>query len=236
MPEMREKRYLGAAVVDANDNMWVLGGYEVYSESDLSKSTEVFEYYPPPRKGRWRRGSPLPSALRDSGLESHCAINLNKTHVFIAGGFAKAYYFQDNAADKIQRNKLDPLGDGIDLVNQGRAKPRRGRRQAGIGGGYSLKSAWIYDGNHWNRISDLQVPRDRPACSVMTKEDGSIRILVTEGCEGWCVKNPAMTLTEMYNPETNLWTTVADLPVPLNRFFQQPDFLVYNSVLAEGYG
>ena len=123
MPEMREKRYLGAAVVDANDNMWVLGGYEVYSESDLSKSTEVFEYYPPPRKGRWRRGSPLPSALRDSGLESHCAINLNKTHVFIAGGFAKAYYFQDNAADKIQRNKLDPLGDGIDLVNQGRAKP-----------------------------------------------------------------------------------------------------------------
>ena len=127
--------------------------------------------------------------MRDSGLESHCAINLNKTHVFIAGGFAKAYYFQDNAADKIQRNKLDPLGDGIDLVNQGRAKPRRGRRQAGIGGGYSLKSAWIYDGNHWNRISDLQVPRDRPACSVMTKEDGSIRILVTGGCEGWCVKN-----------------------------------------------
>ena len=73
MPEMREKRYLGAAVVDANDNMWVLGGYEVYSESDLSKNTEVFEYYSPPRKGRWRRGSPLPSALRDSGLESHCA-------------------------------------------------------------------------------------------------------------------------------------------------------------------
>ena len=63
MPEMREKRYLGAAVVDVNDNMWVLGGYEVYSESDLSKSTEVFEYYPPPRKGHWRRGSPLPSAL-----------------------------------------------------------------------------------------------------------------------------------------------------------------------------
>ena len=66
----------------------------------------------------------------------------------------------------------------------GQRKNRRSRRQAGIGGGYSLKSAWIYDGYDWNRLPDMSVVRDRPACSVLNVQDGSIRILVTGGCEG----------------------------------------------------
>ena len=87
MQEMNEKRYLAASVLDEDDNMWVLGGYEDTDPSEVttSKTTEVFQYSPPPRQGRWRRGSPLPSSLRDTGLESHCALNLNKTHVFMAG-------------------------------------------------------------------------------------------------------------------------------------------------------
>ena len=46
--------------------------------------------------------------------------------------------------------------------------------------------------------------------------DNSIRILVAGGCNGWCIKNPGIKSAEMYNPYTNYWTQVADLPVPLN--------------------
>ena len=48
--------------------------------------------------------------------------------------------------------------------------------------------------------------------------DGSIRILVAGGCNGWCVdrNNKAVSSAEMYNPETDEWTKVADMPVALN--------------------
>ena len=36
------------------------------------------------------------------------------------------------------------------------------------------------------------------------------------GCDGWCVKIPALNNTEMYDPETDQWIKVADLPVPLS--------------------
>ena len=44
-----------------------------------------------------------------------------------------------------------------------------------------------------------------------------IRVLVAGGCNGWCKENPAIASAEMFDPETNLWTKVADLPVPINR-------------------
>ena len=48
--------------------------------------------------------------------------------------------------------------------------------------------------------------------------DGSIRILVAGGCNGWCVdrNNKAVSSAEMYNPETDQWTKIADMPVALN--------------------
>ena len=85
MTSMKHKRYLAAAVLDNDDNMWVLGGT---ANSKPAEGTEIFRYQPPPRTSRWRRGRPLPEDLRDSGLQSHCAVRLNRTHVFIAGGFA----------------------------------------------------------------------------------------------------------------------------------------------------
>ena len=33
--------------------------------------------------------------FRDSGLENFCAVKLNSTHVFIAGGYAKEYVLRD---------------------------------------------------------------------------------------------------------------------------------------------
>ena len=43
-------------------------------------------------------------------------------------------------------------------------------------------------------------------------------MLVAGGCNGWCKENPAITSAEMYDPDTNQWSKVADLPVPINRY------------------
>ena len=43
-----------------------------------------------------------------------------------------------------------------------------------------------------------------------------VRVLVAGGCEEWCVSNPAMSSAEMYDPVTNTWTQVADLPTTIN--------------------
>ena len=41
-------------------------------------------------------------------------------------------------------------------------------------------------------------------------------MLVAGGCEGWCVETPGTKSVEMYNPRTNEWTPVKDLPFPIN--------------------
>ena len=83
IPEMTQKRYYGASVLDPNGDMWVLGGTANSSNAD---STEVYQYKPLPRSGRWRKGYPLPTALRDTGIESQCNVRINSSHVFMAGG------------------------------------------------------------------------------------------------------------------------------------------------------
>ena len=81
--EMTQKRYYGTSVIDPNGDMWVLGGTANSSNAD---STEVYQYKPRPRSGRWRKGYPLPTALRDTGIESQCNVRINSSHVFMAGG------------------------------------------------------------------------------------------------------------------------------------------------------
>ena len=83
IPQMTQKRYYGASVLDPNGDMWVLGGTANSSNAD---STEVYQYKPLPRSGRWRKGYPLPTALRNTGIESQCNVRINSTHVFMAGG------------------------------------------------------------------------------------------------------------------------------------------------------
>ena len=36
------------------------------------------------------------------------------------------------------------------------------------------------------------------------------------GCNGWGVKNPPITTAEMYDPATNEWTKLPDLPLPIS--------------------
>ena len=43
-----------------------------------------------------------------------------------------------------------------------------------------------------------------------------IKVLVAGGCDGWCADNPAISKVELYDPETNNWKMVSDLPEPLS--------------------
>ena len=36
------------------------------------------------------------------------------------------------------------------------------------------------------------------------------------GCVGWCEKKPPIALAEMYDPATNTWTRLPDLPFPVS--------------------
>ena len=67
---MDQRRYRASAVLNENGDMWVIGGVSLNSSSD---STEVYEYLPK-GEGKWRKGTPLPPAFRDTGIESHCTI------------------------------------------------------------------------------------------------------------------------------------------------------------------
>lgn len=133
--------------------------------------------------------------------ESHCAVKLNRTHTLLAGGFARAYRFNDPISSSRQKKPLSAEELGISEL-----RPRRYRRQTSdIGGGVQLNRAWIYDGYDWNEVEDMSQVRDRPACSLLPMSDGTVRVLVAGGCEGWCYDNPGTKTAEMYNPETDKW-------------------------------
>ena len=36
------------------------------------------------------------------------------------------------------------------------------------------------------------------------------------GCNGWCAKNPPIATAEMYDPATDTWTELPDLPIPIH--------------------
>merc|ERR1711935_145106 len=94
IPNMAQKRHLATSVLDVNGDMWVLGGT---ANSSAADSTEIYNYKPPDSGfGRWRKGFPLPAALRDTGLQSHCSVKINRTHIFLAGGYARNFDVSDS--------------------------------------------------------------------------------------------------------------------------------------------
>lgn len=238
IPHMAHKRYYATSVLDERGNMWVLGGTH---NSKASDSTEIYRYKPLPRGGRWSRGKPLPPDLRDSGISGHCTVRLNKTHILLVGGYASAYRFVDPTLNRTPKPvQLDvAAGEGgtnprIQATRSG-SKEQPGLRtilgtrtvvegpeefetfdaNAPIGGGVAVSRAWLFNGDYWQDTAPLSTVRDRPACSVVVK-DKKVRIIAAGGCNGWCAKNPATKSAEMYDPELDIWETVADLPVPIS--------------------
>lgn len=150
---MQQKRYGAASVLTPKGDLWILGGTH---NSKPAEYTEVYEYRPQ-GTGRWRKSFPMPAVLRDTGLDSHCAVRLNSTHIFMAGGFANAYRVCDalgtnpeSSCDTDEPTELD------------------------LGGGKVLDRAWMYDGYEWVDLAPMSTPRDRPACSLVQSDDGSV--------------------------------------------------------------
>ena len=94
---MTNKRNFATSVLDENGDIWVLGGT---ANSSAADSTEIYNYKTPDLgSGRWRKGFPLPAALRDTGLQSHCSVKINRTHIFLAGGYARNFNVEDTVKD-----------------------------------------------------------------------------------------------------------------------------------------
>ena len=93
LPDMSNKRNFATSVLDENGDIWVLGGT---ANSSAADSTEIYNYKTPDLgSGRWRKGFPLPAALRETGLQSHCSVKINRTHIFMAGGYARDFEVKD---------------------------------------------------------------------------------------------------------------------------------------------
>ncbi len=120
---------------------------------------------------KWREGTPLPLDLQESGISSHCTVSINGTHVFMAGGYAGDY------------NQTDRLG---------RFSPR-------YVPGRPLAEAWMFVKNHWETLPNMSNIRDRPACALVPTKEGSPKIIVAGGCDGWCPESQALDTVEIFD-------------------------------------
>ena len=41
-------------------------------------------------------------------------------------------------------------------------------------------------------------------------------MIVAGGCNGWCAESPPITTAELYDPKTDTWTKLPDLPFPIS--------------------
>ena len=188
---MIENRHLSASTLDINGDLWVIGGIDdnIQNQTDNSVTTEVYEYRPE-GNGLWRSGYELPGLLRDFGIQSQCVLQINSSHVFMAGGFSDVARNCDKLTDQ-----LSPDGNDVNPRNQDSEGPdsvfdpcRYKGEQGAVefnftdpdffnGGGRELAVAWMYNGitNSWRLLPSMSTPRDRPGCSLLPNdEDGSV--------------------------------------------------------------
>ena len=139
-----EDKRYNSASAILKGNLWIIGGSD---GSDNSKITETYAYKPN-GLGKWKKNLPLPTELQKSGISSHCVVTLNSSNVFMAGGYQRAYRLITN--------------ETIDEI------------EAPIAGGKILSNSWMFDGSSWKALAKMSTPRDRPACSLMHMNDGSV--------------------------------------------------------------
>ena len=159
IPHMEDKRYYAASAVTSDDNLWVLGGS---NGKDHSNITEVYEYQPN-GLGKWNSDLPLPSELQKSGVNSHCVVTLNSTHIFMAGGYKNDYYRVETNESLGLDHILGSEEDEIEYIKTGLLEE-----------GKQLNSAWMFDGSSWKALDGMSITRDRPSCSPVYMSDRSV--------------------------------------------------------------
>ena len=80
------REFASSVVLPESTRWWITGG--VGSDGIALGETEIYE------NGIFRFGPDLPKALKE-----HCMVNLNRTHVFVGGGFGSrsAYLYEFDA-------------------------------------------------------------------------------------------------------------------------------------------
>ena len=43
-----------------------------------------------------------------------------------------------------------------------------------------------------------------------------VKVIVAGGCNGWCKLNPPVASAELYDPATDTWTKLPDMPYPIS--------------------
>eukprot|EP00094_Tigriopus_californicus_P001846 TCALIF_01782-PA protein Name:"Protein of unknown function" AED:0.35 eAED:0.23 QI:0/0.42/0.12/0.62/0.85/1/8/0/917 len=117
----------GSFVDEANDQLWITGGFSVKSNA-LLNSTEILV------KGEnIAQGPDLPLPLM-----AHCAVNVNSTHYMLIGGFGKSYSSTDQVhlvqKETGHSQEMDSLILGRVFHTCGKIESTRGPEIVVIGG------------------------------------------------------------------------------------------------------
>ena len=133
--EMEDYRQHATSALDENGNFWMLGGVsrnirrvgKVIFQSSLPAS-EVYDW----KSKKWLKKQ-MPEELQQGGIYHHCSVQLNSTHVMMAGGLqGGSCNFDENDPDNQKgANKCDAGSED--------------------GAVYSRK-AYIFNGETWKEI------------------------------------------------------------------------------------
>ena len=91
------------------------------------------------------------------------SFRINKTHVFMAGGYAGAYTLCDATAVNSNTGSEIPS-----FCNDPEIAPESFIE------GVVLNKAWMFNGLAWIELPSMSARRDRPHCSIIQKNDGNV--------------------------------------------------------------
>ena len=91
------------------------------------------------------------------------SFRINKTHVFMAGGYAGAYALCDATAVNSKTGSEIPS-----FCNDPEIAPESFIE------GVVLNKAWMFNGLAWIELPSMSARRDRPHCSIIQKNDGNV--------------------------------------------------------------
>lgn len=206
LPEPRAEH----AAVASNGKIYVVGGFLPEDLVTSGGSIEARRY--DPVSDAWENIAPLPQ-----GANHPRAVSVNGD-VYVVGGLTS---WRFNSTDKVFRYAEEneswvevaplprPIGaSGVAVI---------GRKIYSVGGirnGASTNEAYVYDTvlKKWKELPPLHIPRDHVAAAAV---DGKVYAIGGRTYPDTGVHPIYNTAAfEVYNPETDGWTELPDLPTP----------------------
>ena len=215
----------------ANGKMYVFGGYTSFSPFCTTTQSHGYD----PAKNTWKRLKDLPEAW------THAGVAVDGSDVYLAGGYrnepnctrtevaTRTVYKYDTQTDT-WTTPLPPLpqarGSG--------GLARLGRELHFFGGTDTDRQdkadhwALSLDGGSWEPRASLPNPRSHMGFTVL---GGKIYAIGGQYCYEGCAKT--QRLVHRYDPATDAWTRVADLPESLSHHTSST-FVMENRIIVVG--